>query len=99
MQSAFNWTVQRINLLSELVDALSGTIGEWNTFISPNGDVGYLSDLDDFPRSSNSNEIRESGCPRSSLHHIKQTFEKLRTHRQTLESLTESLGRDFEAVR
>jgi hypothetical protein len=99
MQRAFDWTFQRMDLLSELVDVLSGTIDEWNTFISPNGDVGYFSDLVDFPRSTNSREFRELGCPSSSLRNIKETFEKLKTHRQRLESLTESLSRNFEPVR
>ena len=99
MQKAFDWTFQRIDLLSELIDVLSGTIDEWNTFISLNGDVGYFSDLDEFPRSTNSDEFRELGCPGSSLRNIKQTFEKLKTYRQRLESLTESLSRNFEAVR
>jgi hypothetical protein len=88
-----------MDLLSELVDVLSGTIDEWNTFISLNGDVGYFSDLDEFPRSTNSHEFRELGCPGSSLRHVKQTFEKLQTHRRRLELLTESLRRNFEAVR
>jgi hypothetical protein len=87
-----------MDLLSELVDVLSGTIDEWNTFISGNGDVGYFSDLDEFPRSANS-QFRELGCPGSSLRHIKQTFEKLQTHRRRLESLIESLRRNFETVR
>jgi hypothetical protein len=99
MQRAFDWTFQRMDLLSELIDVLSGIIDEWNTFISLNGDVGYFSDLDEFPRSTNSYGFRELGCPGSSLRNIKQIFEKLKTHRQRLESLTESLGRDFEAVR
>ena len=99
MQRAFDWTLQRMDLLSELIDVLSGTMDEWNTFISLNGDIGYFSDLDEFPSSANSHEIRELGCPGSSLRNIKQSFEKLKTYRQRLESLTQSLSRNFEAVR
>jgi hypothetical protein len=88
-----------MDLLSELIDVLSGTIDEWNTFISLNGDIGYFSDLDEFPRSTNPHDFRELNYPGWSLRNIKQTFEKLKTHRQRLESLTESLSRNFEAVR
>jgi hypothetical protein len=99
MQRAFDWTFQRMDLLGELIDVLSGTIAEWNTFISPNGDIGYFRDLDELPRSTNSREFREVSCFGSSIRNIKQTFDKLKTHRQRLESLTESLSRNFEAVR
>jgi hypothetical protein len=97
MQKDFDWTAQRMRLLNELLHVLSGLVDEWYTFISPNGDIGYFSDLDEFPR--NSQESRELGCPSSSLRNIKQTFEKLEMYRQRLESLEYSLIKDFEAVR
>jgi hypothetical protein len=97
MQKGFDWTAQRMDLLNELLHVLSGLVDEWDTFISPNGDIGYFSDLDEFP--SNSQESRELGCPSSSLRNIKQTFEKLEMYRQRLESLKYSLIKDFEVVR
>jgi hypothetical protein len=99
MQRALDWTFQRMDLLSELIDVLSGTMDEWNTFISLDGDIEYFSDLGDFPRSTDSYETRELGCPGSSLRNIKQSFEKLKTYRQRLESLAQSPSRNFEAVR
>ena len=97
MQKSFDWTTQRLDLINELLHVLSRLVNEWDTFISPNGDIGYFSDLDEFPR--NSHESRELGCPSSSLRNIKQTFEKLEMHCQRLQSLKESLVREFGVVR
>ncbi|KAE9365474.1 hypothetical protein N431DRAFT_563398 [Stipitochalara longipes BDJ] len=97
MQKGFDWTAQRLDLLNELLHVLSGLVDEWDTFISPNGDIGYFSDLDEFP--SNSNESRELGCPGSSLRNIKQTFEKLEMRRRRLQSLKESLIKDFGVLK
>jgi len=97
MQKGFDWTAQRPDLLNEFLHVLSGLVYEWDTFISSNGDIGYFSDLDELP--SNSHESRELGCPSSSLRNIKQTFEKLEMHHRRLQSLKESLIKDFEVVR
>jgi hypothetical protein len=97
MQEGFDWTAQRMDLLNELLPILSGLVDEWDSFISPNGDIEYFSDLDEPP--GNSQKPRELGCPSSSLRNIKQTFEKLEMYRQRLESLKYSLIKDFEVVR
>jgi hypothetical protein len=93
MKKSFNWTLQTMELLSELRGVLSETFEEWNTFISPDGDIGYFSDLDEFP---NSPEFRHAG---QSLRNIKEAFERLRNHRQKLVSLTDSLNKFSLAVR
>jgi hypothetical protein len=59
MQRASDWTLQRMDLLSKLIDVLSRTMDEWNTFISLNRDIGYFSDLNKFLSSANSHEIRD----------------------------------------
>jgi hypothetical protein len=86
-----------MELLSELHGVLSETYEEWNTFISPDADVGYFSDLDELP--SNSPEFRHAAHVGRSLRNIKETFERLRNHRQKLVSLTDSLTKFSLAVR
>jgi len=86
-----------MELLSELLGVLSETIEEWNTFISPDSDVGYFSDLDQFP--SYSLEFRQPADAGRSLRSIKETFERLQNHQQKLRSLTVFLSRDFTVVR
>jgi len=86
-----------MELLNELHSVLSETYEEWNTFISPDADVGYFSDLDEFP--SNSPEFRHAAHAGRSLRNIKETFERLRNHRQKLVSLTDSLDNFSQAVR
>jgi hypothetical protein len=90
MSNSFHWTRRRMDLLTKLVCVLSGTLCEWNTFISSNGDIGYFSDLDELP----------SGAPKWDytsrwLRNIKQAFEKLENDRQRLITLKESLSSDF----
>jgi hypothetical protein len=86
-----------MELLSELHGVLSETFEEWNTFISPDADVGYFSDLDEFP--SNSPKFCHAAHASRSLRNIKETFERLRNHRQKLVSLTDSLTKFSLAVR
>ena len=78
MKRSFNWTLQTMDLLSELHGALSETVEEWNTFISLDTDVGYFSDLDE--PLSNSPEFRYAAHAGRSLRSIKETFERLRNH-------------------
>jgi hypothetical protein len=97
MQEGFDWTDQRLDLLNELLHALSGLVDEWENFVSPNGDIGYFRDLDEAP-----SIVHESPClirPSSSLRNIKQAFERLEMHRRKLQFLKESLITDFEVVR
>jgi hypothetical protein len=97
MRKAFHWTRSRMTLLTELLCLLSATIREWNTFLSPDGDVDYFSDLDEFP--SNSRESRNSEAAGQSLRSIKQTFQELENFRHKLLSLEKSLSSDFSTVR
>ncbi|KAE9366797.1 hypothetical protein N431DRAFT_417671 [Stipitochalara longipes BDJ] len=97
MSTAFHWTRQRMDLVTKLLCMLSGTIHEWHAFISPDGDVGYFSDLDVFP--SNSQEFRRYEHAGQSLRSIKQTFGKLEKDQQKLVSLKESLARDFSMLK
>jgi len=94
MKASFDWIRLRMDLLTELLGLLSGTIDKWNTFISQDGDVGYFSDLDEFP--SNSLELAHSG---QLLRSIKQDFERLENYQQGLLLLKESLSSDFRTVR
>jgi hypothetical protein len=85
-----------MELLNELLGVLSGTIEEWNTFISPDSDVDYFSDLVEFP--SHSVEFRQPADAGRSLRSIKETFGRLRNHQRKLKSLTISMSRDFTVV-
>jgi hypothetical protein len=93
MNTAFHWTRQRMDLVTKLHCVLSGTIREWNAFISREGDVAYFSDLDESPSPS------RFGPASQSLRSIKQTFGELENDRQKLISLKESLDKDFSVVR
>ncbi|KIN05269.1 hypothetical protein OIDMADRAFT_51083 [Oidiodendron maius Zn] len=98
MKSSFHWTWQRVELLSEFIDLLSGTLKQWNAFISAEGgDINYFSDLHKFP--SNSPECRHNCHAIQSLSAIKKTFERLQNRLQRLELLRDSLSRDFEALK
>jgi hypothetical protein len=97
MKASFDCTHQRIMLLNKLLCVLSGIICEWNSFISPNGDVSYFSDLDKSP--SNSLEFPQPDHAGQSLRSIKKTFDKLEKERQRLIFLKEELSKDFETVR
>jgi hypothetical protein len=88
-----------MELLTKLLGVLSGTIQEWNTFISMDGDVAYFSEistLDDFE--SNSLEIHHSDRAGQSLRSIKEAFDRLENDRQRLILLSESLYSDFSTV-
>jgi hypothetical protein len=97
MKSSFHWTWQRVELLSEFIDLLSGTLRQWNAFISANGgDINYFSDLHEC--ASRFPESRHNCHAIQSLSAIKKTFERLQNRLQRLELLRDSLSRDFEAV-
>ena len=97
MKRSFDWTHLRMELISELLDALSELMQEWNTFISRDSDVDYFSDLDEFPCDSLKSDHRARAV--SSFRNIKETFGGLQSHQQKLQSLTDSLSRDLKAVR
>jgi hypothetical protein len=97
MNTSFDWTRRRRDLLNKLIIVLSGTVREWNTFISSDGDVGYFSDLDEWP--TNSRELHQPGHAGQSLRSIKQSFGRLEEDLQRLISLKESLSSDFTTVR
>jgi hypothetical protein len=97
MAQSFNWTLQTMELLSDLHGVLSETSEEWNTFISLDADIGYFSDLDESP--SNLSEFRHKGSASRSLRNIKEAFDRLRNHQQKLVSLRNSLAQFSLAVR
>jgi archaellum component FlaC len=89
-----------MKLLTKLLGVLSGTIHEWNAFISLDGDIAYFSEistLDDFE--SNSLGISHPHRAGQSLRNIRQAFDGLENNRQRLVSLNETLSSDFSAVR
>ena len=81
MKESFDWTLQTIELLSELLGVLSKMVKAWDTFSSCGGDIGYFSDIDASPN------ISTYAC--RSLRAIKEAFEKLEDHRQRLLLLKE----------
>jgi hypothetical protein len=100
MSTSFLWTRQRMKLLTKLLGVLSGTIHEWNAFISLDGDIAYFSEistLDDFE--SNSLGVSHPHHAGQSLRSIRQAFDGLENNRQRLISLNETLSSDFSAVR
>jgi hypothetical protein len=97
MKRSFNWTLQTMDLLSELHSALSETYEEWNIFISPDADVSYFSNLDE--PLNNSPEFRHAAHAGRSLRSIKETFERLRNHQQKLVLLRDSLTKFSQTVR
>jgi hypothetical protein len=87
-----------MDLVTELLDTLSGIIHEWNTFLAPGGDWVFFSAVGRVP--SNSPEFRHPDyAAGQSLRSIKQTFERLENNRQRLLSLEKSLSGDFSVVR
>ena len=97
MKICFDWTRQRIELLSDLIVCLSGNIDQWDEFSFQDSGINYFSDID--KSSSNSPEFMHGCYAGPSLRRINRIFKKFETHRQKLESLKESLSTDFEAVR
>ena len=87
-----------MDLVTELLDTLSGIIHEWNTFLAPGGDWVFFDALGRVP--SNSAEFNHPDYAAGrSLRSIKQTFERLENTRQRLLSLEKSLLGDFSTVR
>jgi Mg2+ and Co2+ transporter CorA len=97
MNRRFDWTRRRRDLLIKLLFVLSGTIREWNLFISSDGDVGYLSDLDEIPTSSPA--FHQSSHAGQSLRSIKQAFGRLEEDRQRLLALKEWFSSDFTTLK
>jgi hypothetical protein len=93
MNASFQWTRGRLNLVTELLVVLLGIIHEWDTFLSPDGDWGYFSDLDRFP--SHSREFHVAG---QSLRSINRAFKRLENNRQRLLSMKETLSDDLSTV-
>ncbi|KAH8793854.1 hypothetical protein F5882DRAFT_398617 [Hyaloscypha sp. PMI_1271] len=97
MNASFNRTRQRMDLLAKLLYVLSGSICEWDTFISPDGGLGYFSDLNRFP--INSLEFPHPDHPSHSLRSIKQTFRKLGNESQRLIALEKKLSSDLMTLK
>jgi hypothetical protein len=97
MKTSFDWTLQKMQLLSELIVVLSGYIDQWDAFSSRDSEINYFTDIDKFP--NNSPEFKHGCYAGPTLQRINKTFKKFETHRQKLGSLKESLSTDFEAVR
>jgi hypothetical protein len=83
-----------MDLLTKLIHVLSGTISQWDEFISSDGDIGYLRDLDKITSASS-----ESHHAIQSLRAINETFKRLEDSLKRLLSLEASLDRDFSTVR
>jgi hypothetical protein len=87
-----------MQILGKLINVLSGTLKQWNAFISPDGgDIDYFSDLQR-PIPSKSPESQDNCHAGRSLRAINKTFGNLQNLLQKLELLREDLSRDFETV-
>ncbi|PSS22711.1 hypothetical protein M430DRAFT_16661 [Amorphotheca resinae ATCC 22711] len=84
IKKTFDWTQQIIELLSRVLGVLSGDIKCWERFKSPNGDIGYFSDIDSSPDASHRRRTRLS------LRAINETFETLEGLQQKLLLLDKS---------
>ena len=94
LNASFHWTLQRMDLMTKLIDVLSVTISQWDVFMSCDGDFGYLRDLDEITSAP-----PESQYAVQSLRSINETFKRLEDNLKHLLSLERSLKRDFSTVR
>lgn len=80
-----------MRVLNQLLDVLSQSIKVWDTFSSPNGDIGYFSDVDTSTGKLHSNIL-------VSLRGIKETIDALETLKDKLELLEKGCCKFAEAV-
>jgi hypothetical protein len=98
IKRSFNWTLERMQLLGKFINVLSGTLKQWNAFVSPDGgDIDYFSDLQ-HPFPIKSPESQDHCAAGRSLRAIRKTFGNLQDLLQKLELLRDDLGRDFKTV-
>jgi hypothetical protein len=84
--------------LGTFINVLSGTLNQWNAFVSPDGgDIDYFSDLQ-HPLPSKSPESPENCAAGRSFRAIKKTFGNLQNLLQKIELLRDDLSRDFKTV-
>jgi hypothetical protein len=84
--------------LGTFINVLSGTLNQWNAFVSlGGGDIDYFSDLQ-HPLPSKFPESPENCAAGRSLCAIKKTFGNLQNLLQKLELLRDDLSRDFKTV-
>lgn len=84
----FDWTKEAIDLLSLLLNSLSGTINAWETFSSVNGDILYFSDLYNSPDDPQKPKVPNRA--RLLLRAVSRTFKKLESLQQDLRLLKEA---------
>jgi hypothetical protein len=77
--SAYEWTVEAINLLDMLSDALTKLGRSWGRFYIDDNGWSYFSDLDE-PRLIDK------------FHNVKMTFERLKGYQEELQDLRESVN-------
>lgn len=82
---AWNWQTQK--LLSQLLNYHARIIKVWDRFSSPNGDIGYFDDI-----------AESSPHIRNLLATIREKFEELEDHQDTLISLKKSCEEDAKLV-
>jgi hypothetical protein len=84
--------------LGKFSNVLSGTITQWDAFVSPDGgDIGYFFDLE-HPFPSESTQSVENCHASRSLSAIRKTFVNLHRLLQKIELLRDDLSRDFQTV-
>jgi hypothetical protein len=87
-----------MHLLGTFSNVLSGTLKQWDAFVSPDGgDIGYFFDLE-HPFPSKSTQSVDACHAGRSLSAIRKTFVRLHGLLQKLELLRDGLSRDFETV-
>ena len=89
MKERFDWTMQTMGLLRQLLDILSETTQAWERFCSSNGDIGYFSDL---KSSLNDRFAYEK------IGAIKEAFENLTHLRYKLINLEKSCQNQAQSV-
>ncbi|KAH8751551.1 hypothetical protein BGZ57DRAFT_913389 [Hyaloscypha finlandica] len=98
IKRSFNWTIERMQQLGTFINVLSGTLHQWNAFVSlDGGDIDYFSDLQ-HPLPSKSPESPENRAAGRSLRAIKKTFGTLQNLLQKIELLRDDLSRDFKTL-
>jgi hypothetical protein len=79
-----------VELLSELANVLSGTIGQFSSFLATDGDIMQFHDIA-------TSAISPDAC--RWLSEIKQSFRQLQTLQQSISCLKDSCTEDLLVVR
>lgn len=87
-----------MHLLGKFSNVLSGTLKQWDAFVSPDGgDISYFFDLE-HPFPSESTQSVDTCHAGRSLSAIRKTFLNLHRLLQKIELLRDDLSRDFKTV-